>query len=156
MTTKFLRYVFIFDALLIAFFYLKLVICNFGGSDSPEALTRRTLWHYDVGVGLILAKGDASLSTRLNRYRDVELISALRELIANDENLEAVSKNLSKIDAWGNQYNVEWRTNIVSIVSPMLLKNENELLIWSSGANGINEYGNGDDIYEGEDWTIYK
>ncbi len=156
MTTRLRTYGWMLAFILGFFFCLKIVKVNEENSDSPAVLSRRTLSYYNASIGFVLSKGDASLSARLNRYGDMSLITALMELIASDESLVAVSKKLSQVDAWGNLYNVEWRTNMVDIVSPMLQENNNELLIWSSGANGINEYGHGDDIYEGQDWTIYR
>lgn len=59
---------------------------------------------------------------------------------------ETISRNLC-YDGYGNPFNVEFRTNIGSkSASGIVLRAESELLIWSSGENGINEYGSGDDV----------
>lgn len=55
-------------------------------------------------------------------------------------------KNLL-IDPWGNSFCFEWRDKIQKINpgSPLLQVNS-ELVIWSKGPNGKNEYGAGDDV----------
>jgi len=51
------------------------------------------------------------------------------------------------IDAWGNQLCVAWRSDITTKASLDLLNSADyELLIWSSGKNGIDELGHNDDV----------
>lgn len=51
------------------------------------------------------------------------------------------------VDGWGNPLCIAWRSDISAKASTSLLKSiDLELLIWSSGPNGINEFGYKDDI----------
>lgn len=50
-------------------------------------------------------------------------------------------------DAWGRRLNLDFKTNLVAKgASASLLSNTFDVVIWSSGPNGTNELGNGDDI----------
>jgi hypothetical protein len=50
-------------------------------------------------------------------------------------------------DGYGNLFNVDFKTNLVARGAPPPLTNISlDVLVWSSGANGTNELGNGDDI----------
>lgn len=53
------------------------------------------------------------------------------------------------LDGWKMPLHVMSRSNLLILpgVSPLLLAKTNEVIIWSSGINGINEFGNGDDIF---------
>jgi len=56
------------------------------------------------------------------------------------------------VDAWGNPFLVlSHEEGLKSGVSPSLL-NDNSLVIWSCGPNGVNEYGHGDDISRESSW----
>lgn len=49
-------------------------------------------------------------------------------------------------DAWGNSLHIEFRRNISRTANPLLESTHLPIVIWSSGANGINELGKGDDV----------
>lgn len=53
------------------------------------------------------------------------------------------------LDGWGQPLHMMARTNLVKIshASEALLLKTNRVVIWSAGPNGINEFGNGDDIF---------
>jgi len=56
--------------------------------------------------------------------------------------------NSRLIDTWNRPVNICWRTNMPAETSSELLKSTDmDVIIWSSGENGVNEYGNGDDIF---------
>lgn len=59
------------------------------------------------------------------------------------------------IDPWGNPYNIGL-LNTVSHAWPNQLKDSaiGSVLVWSSGPNGINENGGGDDIVEQPSTTL--
>jgi len=57
------------------------------------------------------------------------------------------SADLDLIDAWGNPLCAAWRPDISTNASACLLNCvDYKLLIWSSGKNGINEFGYNDDV----------
>lgn len=126
------------------------------GQRNPGAESLYDLAVYCEGFGLSLAHTNSSLEEVLVRHDNEDLLDAVILLIARDETLKPISDNLRRSDGWGRPYNVEWRTNMVGVASPMLKANQDALLIWSSGENGVNEYGNGDDIFDYGDWTIYR
>jgi len=51
-------------------------------------------------------------------------------------------------EEWGNPYNIGIRgvTMASNIFNSYFGENENDVVVWSSGENGINEYGQNDDI----------
>jgi len=52
------------------------------------------------------------------------------------------------LDAWGHPVNIVARTNLPEgdLLANSLRAKTNSIIIWSSGPNGVNEYGHGDDI----------
>lgn len=70
------------------------------------------------------------------------------ENIVGNTNIPALENIPPLKDAWGNPLNLMWRSNALkSNVSDGLTKKNLPVLIWSSGPNGSNEYGRGDDVY---------
>jgi hypothetical protein len=50
-------------------------------------------------------------------------------------------------DAWGHPFKVDFKTNLVAHeASAALLNGTFDLVVWSSGPNGSNECGYGDDL----------
>lgn len=76
------------------------------------------------------------------------------EVMLTRQLMEDIWNRISDGDGWGRAYNIAWRTSFNNTNSVMLEANTNSLLIWSSGQNGINEFGNGDDIYDARDWIV--
>lgn len=70
--------------------------------------------------------------------RDLE---DLQQFLTNDLNLPMV------LDAWSRPFIVEWKDNVAASF-PVQKSNwpRCPVLVWSSGPNGINENGQGDDI----------
>lgn len=64
--------------------------------------------------------------------------------------LEMESKDILEVlcrDAWGNRFNIDFKTNLIPRgASAALLNTSFDLVVWSSGRNGTNEFGNGDDV----------
>lgn len=156
MTNRLRTYLWIFSIMGVLVGYSWLIDHYDQGRRNPGAESVRDLALYREGIGLSLAHANSSLEEILARHDGDNLLDAVIQLIARDETLKPISNNLRKSDGWGRPYNVEWRTNIVGVASPMLKANQDALLIWSSGENGVNEYGNGDDIFDYGDWTIYR
>jgi hypothetical protein len=53
------------------------------------------------------------------------------------------------LDAWKRPLQMMVRSNLLTLpnISPTLLSKTNAVIIWSSGPNGRNEFGNGDDVF---------
>jgi hypothetical protein len=53
------------------------------------------------------------------------------------------------LDAWKRPLQIMTKSNLLTLpnVSSTLLSKTNQMLIWSIGANGSNEFGNGDDVF---------
>lgn len=52
------------------------------------------------------------------------------------------------VDGWERPLRVAWRADVLRLnATARVLARTNELLIWSSGKNGIDEFGSGDDIF---------
>ena|ERR1700744_1535893 len=53
------------------------------------------------------------------------------------------------LDGWGNPLQIMTKDHLKNIpnVSKTLMGKTNNILVWSSGPNGLNEWGNGDDIF---------
>ena len=49
-------------------------------------------------------------------------------------------------DAWKRRFNVDVKTNLPAHADPGLVNSTFGLVVWSSGANGVNEFGGGDDV----------
>ena len=50
-------------------------------------------------------------------------------------------------DPWGRPLNIGWKSDLLGKTNaPKLLASDGQILIWSSGRNGVNEFGEGDDI----------
>jgi hypothetical protein len=122
-------------------------------TPQPDSVSMAGAAKISTAVGFIL-KGYPPIEKELLKIRSSDLKSALIKLIETEGWDDDAAERLRTGDGWGRPYNVEWRTNMVGIESPMLRDNQNALLIWSSGENGVNENGNGDDIFAYVDWNI--
>jgi hypothetical protein len=74
------------------------------------------------------------------------------EKITDDTNIMDTYVHPHKIptmaDAWGRALNFAWRSDAAGNIFPnVLLKKQFPVLIWSSGPNGSNEWGRGDDVF---------
>lgn len=69
------------------------------------------------------------------------------ERIVDDTNIQL--KQIPMLtDGWSNSLNLIWRGEATNgVLNRSLLAEDGPVLIWSSGANGSNEYGNGDDLF---------
>jgi hypothetical protein len=50
-------------------------------------------------------------------------------------------------DGYGNLFNVDWRTNVAAAGgSSTLTQTDFDIVVWSSGRDGTNDWGHGDDV----------
>jgi len=88
-------------------------------------------------------------------YIMTEYPQYLPERIVGNTNLPALKNIPSLIDAWQRPINIFWRHDYILTNCNSALQSGNlPLIIWSSGPNGSNEFGNGDDVFVGK--GIYK
>ncbi len=70
------------------------------------------------------------------------------KMILNEKNLYAVSDVLTQGDAWGRSFNTAILTKNETCSTYEFGGYQGNLIIWSSGKNGINEWGAKDDVVE--------
>jgi hypothetical protein len=98
---------------------------------------------------------DANHETIAGQLREISRGSTLQEkweilLWDNAAKLDIRTNTIRQslcFDYWGNRFNVELKANLGSeTISKALSQSPFDVAIWSSGANGTNEFGNGDDV----------
>lgn len=126
--------------------------CDAPSSPAPKALTisRLKQVYYLMGVlesekntsiDQIIREVDGSASAQLN-FAKVVVKHHLRQGDSEEDAREQLCQ-----DGYGNTFNVEFKTNLVGRnASTPLLNTSFDVVVWSSGKNAINEFGNGDDV----------
>lgn len=113
----------------------------------PDSVSIGGVGRISTEIGFLIEDSTIPIEERLLNIHSNDLKAALIVLLEAEGGDKGAADLLRRGDGWGRPYNVEWRTNLVDTASPMLIWNRFPLLVWSSGWNGVNEYGNGDDIY---------
>jgi hypothetical protein len=121
----------------------------------PAPYTAGSLYTFRNALGEMIGPEEFTIEEMLLKDSTNDLHISLATLFEK-RGYPIASYAITNHDGWGRPYHVEWRTNLVGIDTPMIHATDNELLIWSSGSNGINEYGGGDDLFDDCDWQIYK
>lgn len=69
--------------------------------------------------------------------------------IKNKEKIEYVGlpKGKGYKDPWGNPYMIAWQKNATPVTDSYGNKLAYSFYVWSFGTNGINEFGQGDDLF---------
>ena len=103
---------------------------------------------FTIGEQLRQVPGSTSLQQSWERLISKRLISPSKgEILSYCRDAYGPSSS-------GTLFNMEFTTNVISRgANPALTNTGHDVVVWSSGANGINEYGKGDDVvvrYEGE------
>jgi len=129
-------------------------LCITETKPSLGAYATDELYSFRSAIGRILGPGNATIEDLLGHPSQDAIKPALANLLRKRD-FASVADHLMGQDGWGRSYNIDWRTNLFNRPTAMLRANENSLLIWSSGENGINEYGGGDDCYDSADWQLY-
>jgi len=80
--------------------------------------------------------------------------TCIPERIVGITNVQDITNTATVTDSWGKSLNFVWRDDAIrsNICDALLLKSL-PVLIWSSGPNGSNEFGKGDDIFVGKETT---
>jgi hypothetical protein len=141
--------------LLVLVALMKLGIVVFKSKIPPASSTTIELYLFQLALGQIVAPEEFTIEEMLFRNSTNDLHISLA-ILFEEHGFRRASHAIIKHDGWGRPYHVEWRTNLFGVDTPMIHANDNELLIWSAGSNGINEYGGGDDLFDDCDWQIFK
>lgn len=114
---------------------------------NPVASTRHTIEQcYNAQT--------AVMSPVRNRSLPVDLKFAFGEAVKQSDGFRQGYVKVSEganpvvLDAWETPLQFMARSNLMTLrnVSRAFLANTKEVIIWSNGPNGINEFGNGDDV----------
>jgi len=97
-----------------------------------------------------LSGGDLAAYLHKMEAQGVSLGQAFNFMLSNPQEISNNSLQVTNPpiqDAWGRPLNLIWREATLSAgVSDVLAKKRLVVLVWSSGPNGTNELGRGDDI----------
>ena len=122
---------------------------------TPKEETRIDLICLTAAIELLIRDcGDSFYQMTSDKPNIATTKKALEDMLSR-QLMGDIWNRISGGDGWSRAYNIAWRSNLTNINSVMLDANTNSLLIWSSGRNGINEFGNKDDIYDARDWTTF-
>jgi len=114
---------------------------------NPAAITRHAI---EVCEG---AEQDVGVRSSLESPGDIRLNygSWIKQTRAFGEGYVKVSAGAEAyiLDGWGKPLQIMCKTNLQNraMISASLLSKTNRILIWSSGPNGSNEFGTGDDVF---------
>jgi hypothetical protein len=134
---------------------MRLGVVDFGTQLDSAPYTTTCLYAFRHAIGEMVGPGDNTIEQMLSENSTNELQRSLASLFTS-RGYQTVANHLNLPDGWGRPYQIEWRTNLFGVDTPMIHATDNELLIWSAGPNGINEYGGGDDLFDSCDWEMYK
>jgi hypothetical protein len=119
---------------------------------APRKSTEIRLKNVERAIRLLEEANHATIAEQLRGISGGTTLQDKWELLLVDDagKLEMESNNIREVlcrDAWGNRFNLDFKTNLVaSGASAALLNSTFDLIVWSSGPNGSNEFGNGDDV----------
>ena len=125
----------------------------------PSPVTRAPKTHTQSNLKIVYytmaVLEDESHKTMAELLGEISTGALAREkwktLVARTEVKEGIESGMYEkslcYDGYGRLLNVEYKTNLTALRMALSLTNsEFDVVIWSSGYNGTNEYGNGDDI----------
>lgn len=128
-----------------------LVSCS-PSAKAPRKSTEIRLKNVERAIRLLEEANHATIAEQLRGISAGMTLHDKWELLLVDDagRLGMESKDIREVlcrDAWGNRFNLDFKTNLVaSGASAALLNSTFDLAVWSSGPNGSNEFGNGDDV----------
>jgi hypothetical protein len=113
----------------------------------PDSISSARVNRISTEIGFLFGYSTFSIEERLHSINSNDLKAALIVLLETEGGDKGAADLLRRGDGWGRPYHVEWRSNLVDVATSMLTWNDFPLLVWSSGENGVNEYGEGDDLH---------
>src|SRR5687767_14217644 len=119
-------------------------------NSSPQTQTLMLLQHANVALALALLDIEEDGVRSLEGIPSGDLLreaflQLMKRYYPGPKN-RIVQEMTNLRDGWQRPVFVYWRVDATN-VSVALLANSGHLIIWSSGANGINDWGYGDDVY---------
>lgn len=157
MITRYKDLLFIGVSLSIVF----ILLAPFFLSDNPNTIKkpqtiREIKWCYSL-IARLESDSHESIKDILKKEKttgslnkDISLLLKKNKEVLNRDDDKRWDKNIRYdeiIDAWGHPLRFEWRENLVEKHYGYMKTNINaELVIWSIGNNGIDEFGLGDDV----------
>ncbi len=113
---------------------------------NPISETRIRIERILDGIQFLIHYDDKFMSNALNAPETEDMLDFLFEGFSTCPDIAMVS--YEKTDAWGNRFNIRIDETPINSITNVLSQSLNQIpiRIWSSGPNGINEDGNGDDI----------
>lgn len=137
------------------------VACRPGSALDPSDETKEKFYINQMYAGIewIANRRGATLRDVLSNeggvLRGRELLARIeKELNSGEFYIEplTVGGTNQLVDSWGNRYIAVWRVDYSRPDVPGdLISDDREIVIWSAGPNGVNEHGNGDDVYRSKD-----
>lgn len=121
-------------------------------TPAPKAATVSRLKHVYSVIQALEEANHATIGEQLRGISGDAPLQRKWELLLLDDagRLEMEAKDIREFlcrDGYGNLFNVDFRTNVVAHGAvPALTKTAYDVVVWSSGRNGTNEFGNGDDV----------
>ena len=123
--------------------------------QSPESATRIDLSCLSAAISILLRDRNDLFVQMMQDKPSSDITKEMLETILTKEGMKNIWDHISDGDGWGRAYNVAWSTDRDVSKSPLRLRNRNPLQVWSSGKNGVNELGGGDDLSDNHDWSIF-
>lgn len=112
----------------------------------PILETRSRIERNYVGIQFLLHYDNTFLTNVLNTSGSEDMLDLLAESFPKCPDIATIP--FERTDAWGNQFSVS--VDKAAITSTTNLLNSEQryhlIRIWSSGPNGVNEDGEGDDV----------
>jgi hypothetical protein len=128
-----------------------LVSCS-PSAKAPKKNTEIRLKYVERAIRLLEEANHTTIGDQLRGISGGTTLQDKWELLLVDHagRLKMESKDIRDVlcrDTWGNRFNVESKTNLITHgASRALLNASFDLVVFSSGPNGSNEFGNGDDV----------
>jgi len=155
------KYIYLFVQIISIAFVTSIILlsCSFNNTRSLKGNMQTDMWCMFATISYYYSlKGFYPIMTSTNK---VEYISILLKEICSDGEVKDTLNGLERtffigtntwmwLDPWKTPYNIEIRsvTMTSNEFNRVFGSDLNDIIIWSSGINKINEYGRGDDILD--------
>lgn len=136
---------FLEGALLLATSLFLISACSPSNTPAPKALTLSRLKHVAYVIAILEEESQTDLSEQLRDSTNIHEIvfSKLLELVVN----EGTAIEQLCYDGYGRQFSIGIKSNLVARgASPALVSARSDIIVWSSGIDGQDDLGWGDDI----------
>jgi len=130
-----------------------IVSCTPPVTPAPKAATINKLNRVYHTIRVLESENHLSIGEQLRRITNAITLQdkwtrLVVESMAKDGIDETIARETLCQDGYGNLFNIDFKTSLIAKGAPNKLTGvEFDVIIWSSGENGINEDGQGDDIF---------